>query len=156
MTTAICCFPQKNQRHKRIYAKNKKKNRNLQCKNVCLTYRCKKKKKNAPLPGNKPIASWSCLLPSGLDDCLQQYIKTFEREKVGGDQLLRITHQELEDLGVSRIGHQELILEAVDLLCALVSPNFPHGLSHTFFLLQFGRSSSSFSFWTNPDMSSGA
>lgn len=40
---------------------------------------------------------------------------------MGGDQLLRITHQELEDLGVSRIGHQELILEAVDLLCALVS-----------------------------------
>lgn len=57
---------------------------------------------------------------AGLDDCLQQYIKNFEREKVGGDQLLRITHQELEDLGVSRIGHQELILEAVDLLCALV------------------------------------
>uniref|UniRef100_A0A669CEM8 Connector enhancer of kinase suppressor of Ras 2 n=1 Tax=Oreochromis niloticus TaxID=8128 RepID=A0A669CEM8_ORENI len=54
-----------------------------------------------------------------LDDCLQQYIKTFEKEKVGGEQLLRITHQELEDLGVSRIGHQELILEAVDLLCAL-------------------------------------
>uniref|UniRef100_A0A671QLT6 Connector enhancer of kinase suppressor of ras 2-like n=1 Tax=Sinocyclocheilus anshuiensis TaxID=1608454 RepID=A0A671QLT6_9TELE len=55
----------------------------------------------------------------GLDDCLQQYIKNFEQEKVGGEQLLRITHQELEDLGVSRIGHQELILEAVDLLCAL-------------------------------------
>lgn len=58
---------------------------------------------------------------AGLDDCLQQYIKNFEQEKVGGEQLLRITHQELEDLGVSRIGHQELILEAVDLLCALVS-----------------------------------
>uniref|UniRef100_A0A8C0F8X1 Connector enhancer of kinase suppressor of Ras 2 n=1 Tax=Bubo bubo TaxID=30461 RepID=A0A8C0F8X1_BUBBB len=55
----------------------------------------------------------------GLDDCLQQYIKNFEREKISGDQLLRITHQELEDLGVTRIGHQELILEAVDLLCAL-------------------------------------
>uniref|UniRef100_M4A7J9 Connector enhancer of kinase suppressor of Ras 2 n=1 Tax=Xiphophorus maculatus TaxID=8083 RepID=M4A7J9_XIPMA len=71
----------------------------------------------------EPVSKWS---PSqvvdwmkGLDDCLQQYIKTFEKEKVGGDQLLRITHQELEDLGVSRIGHQELILEAVDLLCAL-------------------------------------
>uniref|UniRef100_A0A663MBC6 Connector enhancer of kinase suppressor of Ras 2 n=1 Tax=Athene cunicularia TaxID=194338 RepID=A0A663MBC6_ATHCN len=38
---------------------------------------------------------------------------------ISGDQLLRITHQELEDLGVTRIGHQELILEAVDLLCAL-------------------------------------
>ncbi|MGH0171765.1 UNVERIFIED_CONTAM: hypothetical protein FKN15_062167 [Acipenser sinensis] len=62
------------------------------------------------------------LLPSnvtGLDDCLQQYIKNFEREKINGEQLLHITHQELEELGVTRIGHQELILEAVDLLCAL-------------------------------------
>ncbi|XP_062982532.1 connector enhancer of kinase suppressor of ras 2 isoform X2 [Elgaria multicarinata webbii] len=71
----------------------------------------------------EPVSKWT---PSqvvdwmkGLDDCLQQYIKNFEREKIGGDQLLRITHQELEDLGVTRIGHQELILEAVDLLCAL-------------------------------------
>lgn len=63
----------------------------------------------------------SILFLLGLDDCLQQYIKNFEREKIGGDQLLRITHQELEDLGVTRIGHQELILEAVDLLCALVN-----------------------------------
>ncbi|NXK96194.1 CNKR2 kinase, partial [Formicarius rufipectus] len=55
----------------------------------------------------------------GLDDCLQQYIKNFEREKIPGEQLLHITHQELEELGVTRIGHQELILEAVDLLCAL-------------------------------------
>lgn len=57
----------------------------------------------------------------GLDDCLQQYVKSFEREQIGGEQLLHITHQELEELGVTRIGHQELILEAVDLLCALVS-----------------------------------
>lgn len=55
----------------------------------------------------------------GLDDCLQQYVKSFEREQMGGEQLLHITHQELEELGVTRIGHQELILEAVDLLCAL-------------------------------------
>lgn len=60
-------------------------------------------------------------LSSGLDDCLQQYVKSFEREQMGGEQLLHITHQELEELGVTRIGHQELILEAVDLLCALVS-----------------------------------
>ncbi|XP_067848824.1 connector enhancer of kinase suppressor of ras 2 [Heptranchias perlo] len=71
----------------------------------------------------EPVSKWT---PSqvvdwmkGLDDCLQQYIKNFEREKISGDQLLRITHQELEELGVTRIGHQELILEAVDLLCAL-------------------------------------
>uniref|UniRef100_A0A4W3HSG9 Connector enhancer of kinase suppressor of ras 3 n=1 Tax=Callorhinchus milii TaxID=7868 RepID=A0A4W3HSG9_CALMI len=55
----------------------------------------------------------------GLDDCLQYYVCNFEREKINGDQLLRITHQDLEELGVTRIGHQELILEAVDLLCAL-------------------------------------
>ncbi|XP_077089330.1 connector enhancer of kinase suppressor of ras 2 isoform X2 [Siphateles boraxobius] len=71
----------------------------------------------------EPVSRWSTShvvdWMKGLDDCLQQYIKTFEQEKVGGEQLLRITHQELEDLGVSRIGHQELILEAVDLLCAL-------------------------------------
>ncbi|XP_028322913.1 connector enhancer of kinase suppressor of ras 2-like isoform X4 [Gouania willdenowi] len=71
----------------------------------------------------EPVSKWSSEQVvdwmKGLDDCLQQYIKNFEKEKVGGDQLLRITHQELEDLGVSRIGHQELILEAVDLLCAL-------------------------------------
>uniref|UniRef100_A0A3B4XUS0 Connector enhancer of kinase suppressor of Ras 2 n=1 Tax=Seriola lalandi dorsalis TaxID=1841481 RepID=A0A3B4XUS0_SERLL len=70
----------------------------------------------------EPVSKWSSSQVVDwmkLDDCLQQYIKTFEKEKVGGDQLLRITHQELEDLGVSRIGHQELILEAVDLLCAL-------------------------------------
>ncbi|XP_069581631.1 connector enhancer of kinase suppressor of ras 2-like [Brachyistius frenatus] len=80
----------------------------------------------------EPVSKWSSSQVvdwmKGLDDCLQQYIKTFEKEKVGGDQLLRITHQELEDLGVSRIGHQELILEAVDLLCALVSPSIPHRL----------------------------
>ena len=52
---------------------------------------------------------------------MQQYVCVFERGGVCGERLLRISHAELEELGVSRIGHQELILEAVDLLCALVS-----------------------------------
>ncbi|CAB1335053.1 unnamed protein product [Coregonus sp. 'balchen'] len=55
----------------------------------------------------------------GLDDSLQQYVPNFEREKISGEQLLKISHQDLEELGVARIGHQELVLEAVDLLCAL-------------------------------------
>uniref|UniRef100_A0AAR2LMR9 Cnksr family member 3 n=1 Tax=Pygocentrus nattereri TaxID=42514 RepID=A0AAR2LMR9_PYGNA len=54
-----------------------------------------------------------------LDDSLQQYVSNFEREKISGEQLLKISHQDLEELGVARIGHQELVLEAVDLLCAL-------------------------------------
>ena len=44
----------------------------------------------------------------GLDDCLQQYVHKFEREKINGEQLLQISHQDLEELGVTRIGHQEL------------------------------------------------
>ncbi|XP_030648420.1 connector enhancer of kinase suppressor of ras 2 [Chanos chanos] len=63
----------------------------------------------------KQVLDWM----KGLDDCLLQYMRTFERERITGEQLLHITHQELEELGVTRIGHQELILEAVDLLCAL-------------------------------------
>ncbi|KTF96632.1 hypothetical protein cypCar_00030862 [Cyprinus carpio] len=59
---------------------------------------------------------FSCL---GLDDSLQQYVHNFDREKINGEQLLKISHQDLEELGIVRIGHQELVLEAVDLLCAL-------------------------------------
>ncbi|XP_037602232.1 LOW QUALITY PROTEIN: connector enhancer of kinase suppressor of ras 3-like [Sebastes umbrosus] len=63
----------------------------------------------------KQVVEWM----RGLDDSLQQYVTNFEREKISGEQLLKITHQDLEELGVARIGHQELVLEAVDLLCAL-------------------------------------
>ncbi|XP_058470786.1 connector enhancer of kinase suppressor of ras 3-like isoform X1 [Solea solea] len=71
----------------------------------------------------EPITKWTPTLVvewmKGLDDSLQQYVSNFEREKISGEQLLKITHQDLEELGVARIGHQELVLEAVDLLCAL-------------------------------------
>ncbi|XP_061480162.1 connector enhancer of kinase suppressor of ras 3 isoform X2 [Rhineura floridana] len=63
----------------------------------------------------KQVVEWT----KGLDDCLQQYIQKIEREKINGAQLLQISHQDLEELGITRIGHQELVLEAVDLLCAL-------------------------------------
>ncbi|XP_077394861.1 connector enhancer of kinase suppressor of ras 3 isoform X2 [Festucalex cinctus] len=63
----------------------------------------------------KQVVDWM----KGLDESLQQYVGNFEREKISGEQLLKITHQDLEELGVARIGHQELVLEAVDLLCAL-------------------------------------
>ncbi|XP_068603865.1 connector enhancer of kinase suppressor of ras 2 [Brachionichthys hirsutus] len=73
----------------------------------------------------EPVSKWSTsqvvAWMKGLDDCLQQYVCVFERGAVCGERLLRISHGELEELGVSRIGHQELILEAVDLLCALNS-----------------------------------
>ncbi|XP_022614557.1 connector enhancer of kinase suppressor of ras 3-like [Seriola dumerili] len=55
----------------------------------------------------------------GLDDSLQQYVPSFQQQLVDGEKLLRMSHQELLSLGVARVGHQELVLEAVDLLCAL-------------------------------------
>ena len=57
----------------------------------------------------------------GLDDSLQQYMPALQRQQVDGEKLLRLSHQELLSLGLTRVGHQELVLEAVDLLCALVS-----------------------------------
>uniref|UniRef100_A0A8C8J3H1 Connector enhancer of kinase suppressor of ras 3 n=1 Tax=Oncorhynchus tshawytscha TaxID=74940 RepID=A0A8C8J3H1_ONCTS len=66
-----------------------------------------------------PYAPWSKVVYYGLDDSLQQYVPYFEREKIDGEQLLKISHQDLLELGLTRIGHQELLLEAVDLLCAL-------------------------------------
>lgn len=61
------------------------------------------------------------ICPSGLDDSLQQYLPSFQQQQVDGEKLLRMSHQELLCLGVDRVGHQELVLEAVDLLCSLVS-----------------------------------
>ncbi|XP_031800930.1 connector enhancer of kinase suppressor of ras 2-like [Sarcophilus harrisii] len=73
-----------------------------------------------PFPVNqKPKRKLIKILVIRLDDCVQQYIDNFEGENVNGEQLLHITNQELEDLGVIIPDHQEIILEAVDLLSIL-------------------------------------
>lgn len=54
----------------------------------------------------------------GLDAPLQQYpMSTWH---LSGMDLLQLTSKDLENLGVNKIGHQELILEAVEKLCFLV------------------------------------
>ncbi|XP_030642677.1 connector enhancer of kinase suppressor of ras 1 [Chanos chanos] len=69
----------------------------------------------------EPITSWSAERVSGwlkgLDAPLQQY--PFEEWQLSGMDLLQLSSQDLERLGVRKIGHQELILEAVEKLCAL-------------------------------------
>lgn len=85
-----------------------------------ISYRCSLSQ------GTDTRFSPSPSLCPGLDDSLQQYVPNFEREKISGEQLLKISHQDLEELGVARIGHQELVLEAVDLLCALVRTRCSH------------------------------
>ncbi|KAJ7989246.1 hypothetical protein DPEC_G00317500 [Dallia pectoralis] len=69
----------------------------------------------------EPITSWSKERVrhwlKGLEAPLQQY--PFKEWQVTGVDLLQLSPQDLERLGVHKIGHQELILEAVEKLCTL-------------------------------------
>ncbi|XP_044022875.1 connector enhancer of kinase suppressor of ras 1 isoform X2 [Siniperca chuatsi] len=59
------------------------------------------------------VSSWL----QGLDAPLHQY--SVSDWHLSGLDLLQLTSQDLEKLGVNKIGHQELILEAVEKLCSL-------------------------------------
>ncbi|XP_075874011.1 connector enhancer of kinase suppressor of ras 1 isoform X3 [Nelusetta ayraudi] len=69
----------------------------------------------------EPITSWSEDRVSewlrGLDTPLSQY--PVDEWRLSGMDLLQLTSQDLERMGVHKIGHQELILEAVEKLCSL-------------------------------------
>ncbi|XP_070777003.1 connector enhancer of kinase suppressor of ras 1 [Enoplosus armatus] len=69
----------------------------------------------------EPITSWSEERVSswlqGLDAPLHQY--PVSEWHLSGLDLLQLTSQDLAKLGVHKIGHQELILEAVEKLCSL-------------------------------------
>ncbi|XP_036928101.1 connector enhancer of kinase suppressor of ras 1 isoform X3 [Acanthopagrus latus] len=69
----------------------------------------------------EPITSWSEERVGewlqGLDAPLHHY--QVSEWRLSGLDLLQLTSQDLEKLGVHKIGHQELILEAVEKLCSL-------------------------------------
>lgn len=65
-------------------------------------------------------------VPTGLDDSLQDYC--FEDWQLPGKYLLQLCPRSLEALTVWPLGHQELILEGVEQLRALVSEWWPHWL----------------------------
>ncbi|XP_071442402.1 uncharacterized protein cnk [Hetaerina americana] len=52
----------------------------------------------------------------GLDNVILPYIHAFLNNEVSGQQLLNLQPDDLENLGVLKLGHQELILEAVEYL----------------------------------------
>lgn len=52
----------------------------------------------------------------GLDSTVHPYIHSFLNHGVTGQQLLGLQSQELEILGVVKLGHQEIILEALEYL----------------------------------------
>jgi connector enhancer of kinase suppressor of Ras 2 len=53
---------------------------------------------------------------AGLDSVVLQYIRLFVDKNINGQQLLDLQPNDLEEIGVTKIGHQEIILEAIDLL----------------------------------------
>uniref|UniRef100_A0A8C2G1G1 Connector enhancer of kinase suppressor of Ras 1 n=1 Tax=Cyprinus carpio TaxID=7962 RepID=A0A8C2G1G1_CYPCA len=69
----------------------------------------------------EPVTSWSnervIEWLKGLDAPLQEY--SFSEWHLSGSDLLHLSSTRLEKLGVHKIGHQELILEAAEKLCAL-------------------------------------
>lgn len=58
---------------------------------------------------------------TGLDSMNSHYVKAFTNNQIEGKKLLNIRPYELEELGIKSIGHQEIILEAVEHLRNFVS-----------------------------------
>lgn len=62
------------------------------------------------------------LILAGLDESMKGYLYEFSKQEIGGRALLNIRPYELENLGMLRIGHQEIVLEAVENLRNFVRP----------------------------------
>ncbi|KAG7205570.1 hypothetical protein KM043_007542 [Ampulex compressa] len=66
------------------------------------------------------VAEWKtdqvCEWLKGLDNSVLPYVHSFTNHKVSGQQLLSLRPEDLEHLGVIKLGHQEIILEAVEYL----------------------------------------
>lgn len=64
-----------------------------------------------------------------------QYIRSFVDKNINGQQLLDLQPDDLEDIGVYKIGHQEIILEAIELLKNFVSYSLIFVIYWKFWLL---------------------
>nr|XP_012144289.1 PREDICTED: uncharacterized protein LOC100882812 isoform X2 [Megachile rotundata] len=66
------------------------------------------------------VAEWKtdqvCEWLKGLDNSVLPYVHSFMNHSVNGQQLLNLRPEDLEHLGVLKLGHQEIILEAVEYL----------------------------------------
>ncbi|OXU26706.1 hypothetical protein TSAR_000117 [Trichomalopsis sarcophagae] len=66
------------------------------------------------------VAEWKtdqvCEWLKGLDNSALPYVHSFMNHNVNGQQLLNLRPEDLEHLGVFKLGHQEIILEAVEYL----------------------------------------
>nr|XP_012216845.1 PREDICTED: uncharacterized protein LOC105668809 isoform X1 [Linepithema humile] len=66
------------------------------------------------------VAEWKtdqvCEWLKGLDSSILPYVHSFMNHSINGQQLLSLRSEDLEHLGVLKLGHQEIILEAVEYL----------------------------------------
>ena len=58
---------------------------------------------------------------SGLDGVVCDYHSNFLQNAFNGRRLGMIDHNDLTNLGVKKVGHQEILLDAVELLKSLVT-----------------------------------
>ncbi|ELU11460.1 hypothetical protein CAPTEDRAFT_221602 [Capitella teleta] len=70
---------------------------------------------NVPGWQHDQVANWL----RGLDDVILPYVHCFLNAEIGGSRLLCLTRYDLEKMNITKVGHQELILEAVELLSSL-------------------------------------
>ena len=57
---------------------------------------------------------------AGLDSSVSGYTDQFTRARITGKQLLMMTNDDLERIGVNNLGHQEILLQSIALLQSLV------------------------------------
>lgn len=62
-----------------------------------------------------------CVLIAGLTEVIQPFVHRFVEAGIDGARLLSLTHSDLANLGIEKLGQQEIVLEAIDLLIQLVS-----------------------------------
>ncbi|XP_061430760.1 connector enhancer of kinase suppressor of ras 3-like [Lethenteron reissneri] len=71
----------------------------------------------------EPVSRWTMdqvlLWIQGLESGLQQYAPAFLEHRVNGEALLAMSAEQLEVMGIGRLGHQELLLHATGLLHSL-------------------------------------
>jgi len=56
----------------------------------------------------------------GLDSSVSGYAENFTQADVKGSQLMMLTNDDLERIGVKKLGHQEILLQSITLLRRLV------------------------------------
>jgi len=58
---------------------------------------------------------------AGLDSSVAGYAECFAQSGITGEQLLMLTNDDLERIGVDKLGHQEMLLQSITLLQSLVT-----------------------------------